>query len=279
MRSEEALSNNRFRRQDRYSHFQGFGNSLSYKISEQLRLKASYEWSTRMPRAEEVFGDGMLTLANLELQPERSHNANLELSYQNKAQSKQDWKLSINGFMRAANQLIVLLGDDIFFRYQNVFDATSTGVEASASWTSSNNRFRVNGNTTWQDFRNTSDKGGFRSFKGDRIPNRPYFFSNAAMSYQLPELLKNRDVLSIFWNARYIHGFFRSWESVGLIQFKRTIPAQLVNNAGLTYKLPLGTFQSSLTAEVQNLTNSQVFDFFGVQRPGRAFYIKLTTQF
>jgi len=32
------------------------------------------------------------------------------------------------------------------------------------------------------------------------------------------------------------------------------------------------------TAEVQNLTDARVFDFFGVQRPGRAFYLEVTEE-
>ena len=32
----------------------------------------------------------------------------------------------------------------------------------------------------------------------------------------------------------------------------------------------------SATLEVDNLTDAKVFDNFGVQRPGRAFYLKIT---
>jgi len=279
VRTEEALPGDRFRRLDRNAHFQGVGNSLRYKVDEQFSIKASYEWSTRLPRAEEVFGDGMLTLENLELQPERSHNANLELSFQNNTKSNATWEISTNGFLRDATQLIVLLGDQNTFRYQNVFDASSKGIEASGEWNAANKRWGISANLTWQDFRNTSEEGAFRGFKGDRIPNRPYFFANSALYYNFPDLLKNNDVLRLFYNSRYIHSFFRTWESAGLVQFKQTIPAQWVNNAGFTYKLPAGNLRSSLTAEVQNLGNAKVFDFFGVQRPGRAFYVKLTTQF
>jgi hypothetical protein len=32
----------------------------------------------------------------------------------------------------------------------------------------------------------------------------------------------------------------------------------------------------SLTAEAQNLTDTRVYDVFGVQKPGRAFFMKIT---
>jgi hypothetical protein len=34
----------------------------------------------------------------------------------------------------------------------------------------------------------------------------------------------------------------------------------------------------SATLEVQNLTDAPAFDFFGVPRPGRAFYFKATAE-
>ncbi|MFW6371208.1 MAG: ligand-gated channel protein, partial [Bacteroidota bacterium] len=79
--------------------------------------------------------------------------------------------------------------------------------------------------------------------------------------------------------GRYVHEFFRSWESAGIRAFKLEIPRQLVNNVGATYEVLMKTFRYTLTAEMQNVTNARVYDFLGVQRPGRAFYLKLTIQF
>lgn len=35
----------------------------------------------------------------------------------------------------------------------------------------------------------------------------------------------------------------------------------------------------ALTLEIRNITDGKVFDSFGLERPGRAFYIKSTIQF
>ena len=279
VQAEEPLPGDRVRNRDRESHNMGIGNNLRVRLNNHWALKASYEWATRMPRPREIFGNGVLIIANLELEPERSHNANLELNYQRITPSGADWTMGVNGFLRRADQLIVLLGNDQVFSYQNVFTATSIGAEVTFGWTSPNNRFRLEANATGQDFRNSSGEGPFGAFEGDRIPNRPYLFANGAARYLLPEVLRANDQLSFFVNSRYVHEFFRSWESAGLRQFKQTIPSQLVQNMGLTYKLALASTQTSFTAEVQNLTNARVFDFFGVQRPGRAYFVKLTTQF
>lgn len=279
VQAEEPLPGDRVRNQDRQSHDIGIGNNLSVRLNDHWTAKASYEWATRMPRPREIFGNGVLIIANLQLRPERSHNANLELNYQRVTPSGTDWNMGVNGFLRRADQLIVLLGNDQVFSYQNVFAATSLGVELTFGWTSANDRLRLEANATGQDFRNSADEGAFGAFEGDRIPNRPYLFANGAARYLLPEVLRTNDELSFFINSRYVHEFFRSWESAGLREFKQTIPSQLVQNAGFTYKLTRASTQAAFTAEVQNLTNAQVFDFFGVQRPGRAYFVKLTTQF
>ena len=279
VRAEEPLPGGQLRDRDRQSHYAGVGNSFRMRLNERWAVKASYEWATRMPQPREIFGNGVLIIANLELQPERSHNANLELNYERIAPTRADWTINVNGFLRWADQLIVLLGNDQVFSYQNVFAATSQGVEVALAWPSANDRLQLEGNATGQDFRNSSDEGAFGAFEGDRIPNRPYLFANGAARYLVPEVIRPQDQLSFFVNSRYVHEFFRSWESAGLRQFKQSVPSQLVHNVGLTYQLPLGQVQGAFTVESQNVTNAKVFDFFGVQRPGRAYFSKLTVQF
>lgn len=254
----------------------GAGSSLRYQFAEKWSLKASYEWATRLPRATEIFGNGALILANTDLEPERSHNANLSLAYTSSPLKQSNWLLSINGFIRNTENLIVLLGSGQTFSNQNVLGATSQGVEVTGNWTATNKRLRVELGGTYQDFRNDSDEGSFSAFKGDRIPNRPYFFANGSLRYSFPNILGETNSLDLFGNTRYVHEFFRGWESIGNPDFKQVIPEQLVHNLGLTYSTFWASRKLSITGEVQNLTNEKIFDFFGVQRPGRAFFLKGT---
>lgn len=264
---------------DRKSHNIGFGNSIKYQPTRRWLLKASYEWAARLPRPTEIFGNGRLIVPNLSLKPERSHNANVEVNYSSLPGSGPSWKLSANGFLRSTDNLILLLGNNEVFSYQNVFSAVSTGIEANAFWESANDRLGAEANFTWQDFRNQSKEGEFNRYKGDRIPNRPYLFANGKINYRFPKIFEQEDEFNIFLGAHYVNEFFRGWESVGLQKFKDKIPSQFTQNLGITYQLPVKLLEASLTAEVQNLTDEKVYDFFGVQRPGRAFYLKLITQF
>ncbi|MEM7156549.1 MAG: TonB-dependent siderophore myxochelin receptor MxcH [Myxococcota bacterium] len=280
-RSEEPLPGGRLQARDRDTHRGGVGNALRVRIVDSLYAKASYEWATRLPRPNEIFGDGVRIVDNLELRPEVSHNVNGGLTFGLETDKAGDWRADVNGFLREVDDLIVLLGTAEVFSYHNVFEARSTGVEASAGWTSPGDYGSIDGNVTYVDFRNTSTEGPFGDFDGDRIPNRPYLTVNgsAKLAYQGIAAADARDQLSLSWNTRYVREFFRGWESVGLVQFKQTVPSQLLHTVGLTYLTRGTTVDLSFTGEIQNVTDQQAFDFFGVQRPGRAFYFKTTLDF
>ena len=202
----------------------------------------------------------------------------MEFSFRSNDKTSTYWYTQINGFLRAANNLIAVIPNGDFFNaYENVFAATSIGVEWNGNISLLQRKLSVNANTTYQSFRNTSRDGDFQAFRGDRIPNRPFFFLNGALNYRLDAPFRKADNINIFANTRYVAPFFRTWESAGNREFKAEIPKQNTYGLGLTYALS-GKTRWSLTAEVQNLTDAKVFDFLGVQRPGRAFYLKLTTQ-
>ncbi|MEM6926918.1 MAG: ligand-gated channel protein, partial [Myxococcota bacterium] len=150
------------------------------------------------------------------------------------------------------------------------------GVEGSGSWTSPGDHVRLTANATWLEFRNTSDEGTFGDFAGDRIPNRPWLFANASAQIGASGVVSREDRLTLDWYTRYVHPFFRGWESVGLVQFKQEIPAQLSHAVAVTYAVQTPKRQVSVSAEVQNLTDETLFDFFGVQRPGRSVFGKVT---
>ncbi len=276
--SEEPRPGGIFRRRDRDTHRFGFGDALRFRFTPWLYAKASYEYATRLPRPDEIFGDNAFIIANLELEPETSHNANLGFTVDARETRLGELRAGLNGFLRDADRLIVLLGNDRVQSYQNVFGARSLGVEAALGWTSPREYLVLDANATYQDFRNSSSAGTFGDFDGDRIPNRPYLFANGSARLQFRSVVAPRDEVALSWTSRYVHEYFRGWESIGLREFKQTIDSQLVHTVGLGYLVENDHATVSSTLEVQNVTDEKVFDFFGVQRPGRAFYIKTTAE-
>ncbi|HTU61643.1 MAG TPA: TonB-dependent receptor, partial [Polyangiales bacterium] len=258
----------------------GAGDGIRFSITHLLLAKASYEYAIRLPEPDEVFGNGAAIVENLELHPERSHNANVSLLLQRLETSFGTFDSSITGFFRRAEDLVVLLGAEGLFQYRNVGEARILGVEGMLSWLSPGKHLELSLNSTYQDARNVSPAGAFGTFKGDRMPNRPYFFANASVRLQRRDLVKQGDELSLTWYGRYVHDFFLNWESLGEGQNKSTVEAQLAHTVVLAYALT-GAMVERLTfsAEVQNLTDEKVFDFYGVQRPGRAIYFKTNAMF
>ncbi|HXS17552.1 MAG TPA: TonB-dependent receptor plug domain-containing protein, partial [Polyangiaceae bacterium] len=275
LRSEAPLSQGGgFVREDRTTHRVGAGDALRYSLTEWLIAKASYEWATRLPRADEIFGNAFPIEANLELEPELSHNVNLSLALSALTTSVGALRGELNGFLRDADQLIVLVGDNQSASYQNVYSARSLGGEGSLGWTSLGDYVSLDANATYVDFRNTSDAGAFAEYKGSRIPNRPYLFANGSARLQRRNLITADDQGSLDWTTRYVHGFYRAWDDLGTDKIE--VPAQLLHSLALTYLITSNALVSTFTLEAQNLTNARAYDFLGVPKPGRSFNFKAT---
>lgn len=274
--SEELLPGNIFREREQDSHSFGVGDAFRFQVLPWLYAKASYEYATRLPRPDEVFGDGVLIIANLDLEPEVSHNANIGPRIEYGHGVVGEWTLDINAFLRESDRLVVLLGNDRFQSYQNVYKARSLGIENALSWLSPGRYVGVDGTLTWQDVRNASSSGTFGDFEGDRIPNRPYLFGSWGAHLRLPNLPGPRDTLEPFYTGRYVHGFYRGWESQGLREFKQVVDTQVTHAAGLSWSVDRYPWRGTATLEMDNLTDAKVFDNFGVQRPGRAYSLKVT---
>jgi len=255
--------------------YRGFGDGLSFQLNDWAVAKASYEYAIRLPDPPEVFGDGAQVIDNLGLLPERSHNINLTFLVNNLETPVGAFEASTTGFYRDAHDLILLLGRAEVFRYDNVYRARVLGVEAALSWSDPGEHVEIAANTTYQDFRNRSDDGGFEAFEGDRIPNKPYLFANGRFRLQARAVAAPLDELALTLHTRYVHRFFRSWESVGNADDKPTIPSQLTHTAVVSYSTRWALDRElSFSGEVQNLTDEKTFDFYGVQKPGRVVSFK-----
>ena len=259
----------------------GFGDGLRYRFTEWLYAKASYEWATRLPRPDEVFGqatDSGFIAANLTLAPETSHNVNAGITVDGVATAAGAFSATATGFLRKSKNLIAPFGTDNQ-AYQNVNGARAIGVDTAAAWTAPGGYLSLDGNFTYQDVRNDSSAGVFGSFNGVRIPNEPYLFGGGAARFTLHDLVLPHDQVVVSGASRYVHAFYRSWENIGLPSSKEQIPTQVVHSAGVSYlvRRDLGTV--TVTFEADNLTDARVFDFYGLQRPGRGFYLKTTLDF
>ncbi|NNC19599.1 TonB-dependent siderophore myxochelin receptor MxcH [Corallococcus exiguus] len=277
VRAQKLLASAEFMDLGRTAHEFGLGDSLRFRITPELGAKASYEWATRLPRPDEIFGDGNLIVDNLELRPETSHNFNLGLGYASQEGRAGSFRANVNGFARLTDQLIILIGQGSYFTYQNVYGSRALGAMGSLGWTSPGRYLSLDGNATYQDLRNTSGEGNYAEFKDQRIPNRPYLTANGSAQVRVSGLLKFQDELLVTWRTRYVDDFLLSWEALGNAD-KLGIDSQLTHGLALTYVIRDMTTRLSWTLDFQNITNAQTYDFYGVQRPGRLIAAKFTLE-
>lgn len=275
---EEVVTGGRLER-DAQRERLGVGDAIRFRLTKELYAKLSYEYATRIPSPEQTFGDSVFIDVQEELlRPEASHNANLSLTLDAPRTGFGAVRGGVNGFIRSIHDLIVLLGVERGTAYQNVGSARSIGVEAAAGWTSIGEHLALDANVTYMDFMNLSETGAFEPYQGDRIPNRPYLFANASARFQLSDLIGSGDEFSLTTYTSYVHSFWLGWESIGSESSRLTVPSHLVMTLALGYVRRFGDTSATATIEADNLTDAQVYDYFGSQRPGRAFYLKLTIE-
>ncbi|HTU63525.1 MAG TPA: TonB-dependent receptor, partial [Polyangiales bacterium] len=122
---------------DRNTLQPGIGNALRLRVLPSAYAKASYEYATRLPNLEEIFGDGVLIQPNLELVPETSHNLNFGATLDLSESKTGSWYLEVNGFLRETKNQIVAgpPSQQGIFSQVNALGSRSLGVEATGSWT------------------------------------------------------------------------------------------------------------------------------------------------
>lgn len=267
-----------------------FSQALKFKINSENFLRISYENTFRLPEQNELFGDNNFVLPNYSLKPEKSKNVNLGFVYDGRS-----LRLELNTYYRNTEQLIRLKNINQYqAKFLNLDHVRGLGVELEISYRPSKN-FVMSGNLTWNDFRLKSSKDNLlngQHYKNARIANMPFYYSNLGFSYNLNDILHLSTDFSLFWNYSYVHQYYldfieKQFEPDGFlglwgnskINTSRIIPVQHLHSIGFVYTRDLGANNVSLSAEVKNLFNNEIYNEFKMQSPGRNYRIKLTYSF
>ena len=256
-------------------NYNGYGLATSYAILPNLTVLASTEKAVRLPSETEVFGDlGDNTIANLSIKPEISHNYNLGFRFGKFYIKKHGLVVSTNLFSRNIKDLIGFDIDgwenDELVQYANFNqESTSKGIEAQINYTYNNN-FGFNFNFSRLSLK-TKNTAGITV----DVPNTPLFTLNTSLRYSLKNVFQNNTRLNLFYNAYFTDEFSyivpQGTNTVG--QEKFLIPKQFIQDIGLSYTFPNKKFVLSFDAK--NIFDEAAYDNLSVQKPGRAFYLKL----
>lgn len=256
----------------------GFGATFSFAVTPDLFILASAEKALRLPSANELFGNGSDNSSPaLSLRPESSLNANLGFNYSFRLNSLHSFNLNSSVYLRDTRDMIrqTLNGQYSFTYAENLESVFTRGVDAEVAYNYANkldirfniSKFDVLFNTQYD------AKGAPYNFYRMQIKNEPSLKFNGQVAYHFRDLLHRGSKTSLHGNISYVNGFFRNWANVGS-RNRDYIPEQYPVDIGVTHTFPKNRWVLSFDAK--NLLDQQVFDNFGLQKPGRALYAKIT---
>lgn len=256
-------------------NYDGYGFATSYAFIPNITLLASAEKAIRLPNETEIFGnDGDNVVANSSIDPESSNNYNLGFRLGSFNIRRHDFTISTNVFTRNIKDRIglpietSLNVDDELIVYVNQGSGTSKGIDAQLNY-SYNSNFGLNFNISRFDLKIVN-----QGIEID-VPNTPFFTMNGSLRYSFKNLIQKKSRLNLFYTM-YFTGEFsfltsQGSNTVGDEFFK--VPQQLAQDFGLSYVFPNNRLVMSF--DIKNIFDKPVYDNLSVQKPGRAFYLKL----
>jgi len=258
----------------------GYGGSISYTFSPKFTVFGSAEKAIRLPEANEVFGNVAANVnASVNLKPEHSNNYNLGFSYDNIAYKKHTFGVTSNVFIRDTEDLIMQFptgSNEEFFENSNIGKIYTEGFDFTLNY-NYDEKIYFSGNTSFfnaRDYNVTYDVDGNPITPSyERLANTPYFTMNYNLKFDTSDFIQKGSKLSSYTNLLYVHEFFRHGSTLGGAG-KTDIPKQISFDAGFAYTFPKKKI--TLSFDVKNILNNQIFDNYALQKPGRGFYSKLS---
>lgn len=251
----------------------GYGIAATYHPLEGMQVKASYEKTYRFPDGYEVFGDGLLLMSNPTLSPENSNNVNLGVLY-DRFLGNHRVMVETNYFLREAEDLIRIEATGLTSQYINQRNVLSSGLETGIRYEYRRLLF-ADFSLTYQNILNNSkyENGRVSHVYRDRIPNIPYLMSGQSAGLKFDDLISQNDRVTVIWRGNFVEEYYLKWPSLGSSDSKYIIPRQYTQDLQLGYSLENGRY--NITLECSNITDAKAYDHFRLQKPGRAFQLKI----
>jgi len=258
--------------------YHSYGGAVSYALLPKLYLMGSVERAIRFPNEREIFGNVATNLNPGNVNAERSFNVNIGVNLGAYTFNSHSIRLNTSLFYRDTKGMIreaMTPGNSGTSYYENLEDVLTKGIDAEIIYNYNNkvnlafniSKFDVLFNTKY------NKEGAEYLFYRQQIRNEPSFKYNANASYYHNSLFLKNSVASIYYNISYVNSFLRNWSNVGLTNLDR-IPTQFSNDIGVMYTFP--SKKITVSCDAKNIFNRQIYDNFGLQKPGRAFYGKIT---
>ena len=262
----------------------GYGVAGTYFIVPELQAKISYEKAYRLPTIEEMFGDEDLEMGDIGIRPENSHNFNFNVSYNFYLDKKEKHNIYLEGGLvyhdtrdYIQRNIVDISGGKSAATYINYGRVKTIGGNMTMRYSFSR-WLSVGGNVTYMDIRDNMPIAiGTESMPNlgykDRMPNIPFFFTDADVTFTWTDCGKKGNDLSFIYDNYYMHKFYYYSSRIGSNKDEYMVPNQFSHNVSLNYSIKNGRY--NLSVECRNLTDEDLYDNFSLQKAGRAFYAKI----
>lgn len=265
-----------------------FSFSAKYNFSSRWMIRGGYENTYRLPDQTEIFGDNSFILSNLDLSPEQSQNFNLGINLYESSK----YSFEINGYYRNTTDLIKLKEINQFQGlYLNLENVKGYGVDLEGMVRPIAN-LKLTGNLTYNEFRFNGSMGEDaidHHYKNARISNTPFYYGNLGADYIFKDVITKGSKLRTYWNYSYVHYYYldyieKQYEPNGFLGLygkskivtDRIIPQQHLHTAGISFDTKaFKENRMSVGVEVRNLFNSDIYNNFKIQNPGRSIWVKI----
>ncbi len=266
----------------------GYGIAGTYFILPSLQAKLSYEKAYRLPTIEEMFGDEDLEMGDVGIRPENSDNLNFNISYNALFGQNKEHGIYIEAGLIFRNtndyiqrNIVDMSGGKSAASYINYGRVKTWGGNLSLRYTFAK-WLSVGGNLTYMDVRDNMPIAlGTTSMPNlgykDRMPNIPYLFADADITFTWHDCIWKEDTLSLTYDNNYLNKFYYYSSRIGTNKDEFMVPTQFSHNLTLSYSIRGGHYNFAI--ECRNLTNEKLYDNFSLQKAGRAFYGKIRIAF
>lgn len=253
----------------------GFNEAMRYRITPGLMAKVSGGYDVRIPAENELLGDGATITPSEQLMPERNLSFNAGLLYDLTGLHDSNLQIELNGYYMHVDDMIRFVKGILGAQYQNFGEMRTMGVEAEVKadmfpW------LYGYANVTYQDLRDTRDHEAGTDLpnptKGKRMPNIPYFMSNAGLEFHKENLFGGKGQNTRFFaDMSFIEEYFYDFELTK--NEKRRIPRSTTFDLGFEHSF----FDQRLyiSGKIKNVADAKVISEYNCPLPGRTFGLKL----
>lgn len=267
--------------QKKQGNYYSMSLASRYRITKDGGWKLSYERAYNLPSMTAHFGDGVNTIGNWAVKPERSDNINTGFYYNTYINQNHFLNVDVTGFYRLAanyiNSRAVIQNGISYFQSYNEEGVKLYGFEAEVKYgfkdllavTLNGSYDKALYNKKYTD----DSRQQISSNYNKQLINRPWVYGNADISLIQNNWFQQGSRVQLSYLYQYTHWFYLTESDQGSLESKDLIPSQNIHSAVLSYAWDRNKYNVSF--EARNLTDERAYDNFRLQRPGRAFYVKL----